>query len=223
MRKIIGIGESILDIIFRNQQPSHAVPGGSTFNTLISLGRLGIPATFISEIGHDTVGDMILDFMQKNHVATENLDIFCEGKTPISLAFLDEKNEAHYMFYNQFPQDRLNFVWPRIDQDDIIIFGSYFALNPALRDKVREFVEFAKERKALWFGWLERHGAKTMLLSWLPGIGDPLCTLGGWLKLPFWPCVIYMAIGKLGRYIVMTWLLLYIPDSSWRGLAQFLG
>ncbi len=82
---------------------------------------------------------------------------------------------------------------------------------------------FAKERKALWFGWLERHGAKTMLLSWLPGIGDPLCTLGGWLKLPFWPCAIYMAIGKLGRYIVMTWLLLYIPDSSWRGLAQFLG
>lgn len=149
MRKIIGIGESILDIIFRNQQPSHAVPGGSTFNTLISLGRLGIPATFISEIGHDTVGDMILDFMQKNHVATENLDIFCEGKTPISLAFLDEKNEAHYMFYNQFPQDRLNFVWPRIDQDDIIILGSYFALNPALRDKVREFVEFAKERKAI--------------------------------------------------------------------------
>ena len=79
MRKIIGIGESILDIIFKNQQPSHAVPGGSTFNTLISLGRLGVPATFISEIGHDVVGDMILDFMQKNHVATENLDIFYEG------------------------------------------------------------------------------------------------------------------------------------------------
>lgn len=33
MRKIIGIGETILDIIFRNNQPSHAVPGGSTFNT----------------------------------------------------------------------------------------------------------------------------------------------------------------------------------------------
>lgn len=149
MRKIIGIGESILDIIFRNQQPSHAVPGGSTFNTLISLGRLGIPATFISEIGHDTVGDMILDFMQKNHVATENLDIFCDGKTPISLAFLDEKNEARYMFYNQFPQERLNFVWPRIEQDDIVVFGSYFALNVALRDKVRELIEFAKERKAI--------------------------------------------------------------------------
>ena len=64
MRKIIGIGETILDIIFRNNQPSHAVPGGSTFNTLISLGRLGVPATFISEIGKDTVGDIIIDFMK---------------------------------------------------------------------------------------------------------------------------------------------------------------
>lgn len=80
MRKIIGIGETILDIIFRNNQPSHAVPGGSTFNTLISLGRLGVPTTFISEIGKDTVGDIIIDFMKKNGVCTENLDIFCERK-----------------------------------------------------------------------------------------------------------------------------------------------
>ena len=62
-----------------------------------------------------------------------------------------------------------------------------------------------------------------MLLSWVPGIGDPLCTLGGWLKLPFWPCVAYMATGKLVRYILMTGPLLYIPDSSWRELARFLG
>lgn len=82
---------------------------------------------------------------------------------------------------------------------------------------------FAKERETRWFGWLEKHGAKTMLLGWMPGIGDPLCTLAGWLKLPFWPCVAYMAIGKLARYVLMTWLLLYIPDSSWRELARFLG
>lgn len=39
MRKVIGIGETILDIIFRNNRPHTAVPGGSTFNGLISLGR----------------------------------------------------------------------------------------------------------------------------------------------------------------------------------------
>lgn len=82
---------------------------------------------------------------------------------------------------------------------------------------------FAKERKTKWFAWLEKYGAKTMLLSWLPGIGDPLCTLAGWLKLPFWPSSFYMAIGKLIRYVLMTSALLYIPESSWRSLAQFLG
>ena len=40
MRKVFGIGETILDIIFRNDQPQKAVPGGSVFNGLISLGRL---------------------------------------------------------------------------------------------------------------------------------------------------------------------------------------
>ncbi len=82
---------------------------------------------------------------------------------------------------------------------------------------------FAKERESRWFGWLARYGAKTMLLSWLPGIGDPLCTLGGWLKLPFWPAIMYMAIGKLARYLTMTALLLYVPDGFWRSLAQLLG
>ena len=52
--------------------------------------------------------------------------------------------------------------------------------------------------------WLERIGPKACLLSWLPGIGDPLCAVAGWLKLPFWPCLAYMAIGKFGRYVVMT-------------------
>ena len=57
--------------------------------------------------------------------------------------------------------------------------------------------------------WLERFGAKACLLSWLPGVGDPLCAVAGWLRLPFWPCVAYMAIGKFLRYLTMTAALLW--------------
>ena len=57
--------------------------------------------------------------------------------------------------------------------------------------------------------WLERWGTKACLLSWLPVVGDPLCAVAGWLKLPFWPCLLYMAIGKLARYITMTSALLW--------------
>ena len=57
--------------------------------------------------------------------------------------------------------------------------------------------------------WLEKLGPKACLLSWLPGVGDPLCAVAGWLRLPFWPCVGYMLIGKFLRYWVMTSLLLW--------------
>ena len=59
-------------------------------------------------------------------------------------------------------------------------------------------------------GWLERLGPRACLLSWLPAVGDPLCAVAGWLKMPFWPCVVYMAIGKFGRYVLMTAALLWV-------------
>jgi membrane protein YqaA with SNARE-associated domain len=52
--------------------------------------------------------------------------------------------------------------------------------------------------------WLRRLGPKACLLGWLPLVGDPLCTVAGWLKLPFWPCLAYILIGKFLRYVVMT-------------------
>jgi len=58
--------------------------------------------------------------------------------------------------------------------------------------------------------WLQRFGAKACLLSWLPAVGDPLCAVAGWLKLPFWPCVFYMAVGKFLRYLTMTAALLWV-------------
>lgn len=82
---------------------------------------------------------------------------------------------------------------------------------------------FAKEQGTRWFGWLKRYGPKTMLLSWLPGVGDPICTVAGWLKMPFWPSIWYMAIGKFMRYVVMTWLLLYIPQEYWLRFVRLLG
>jgi len=80
----------------------------------------------------------------------------------------------------------------------------------------------AKERDSRWFGWLQRFGPKTMFLAWLPAIGDPLCALAGWLKLPFWPCVFYMALGKFLRYLTMTAVLLHVPNGFWQRLINWL-
>lgn len=52
--------------------------------------------------------------------------------------------------------------------------------------------------------WLERHGPAACVLAWLPVVGDPLCAVAGWLRLPFWPCVIAMGIGKFLRYATLS-------------------
>lgn len=149
MRKVIGIGETILDIIFQGSKPIEAVPGGSVFNGLVSLGRAGVPVTFISELGNDRVGEIIRQFMKENQISTDFVDCFPDGKSPVSLAFLDNDHNASYLFYKDYPNQRLEVPLPPINEDDIFIFGSYYALNPVLRDPVTEFLQYAKERKAI--------------------------------------------------------------------------
>jgi membrane protein YqaA with SNARE-associated domain len=52
--------------------------------------------------------------------------------------------------------------------------------------------------------WLQRVGPVACLGAWLPIIGDPLCVVAGYLRLPLLPCIIYMAIGKALRYGVLV-------------------
>lgn len=168
MRKIFGIGETILDIIFQNNQPYKAVPGGSVFNGLITLGRMGLPITFISELGNDRVGDIIRDFMQDSHLTTEFVDCFPNGKSPLSLAFLDDDKNAHYIFYKDYPAQRLEVPLPAIEPDDIFIFGSYYSLNPALRPRMVEFLQYARERKAILYydpNFRKAHAHEAILLK----------------------------------------------------------
>ena len=87
----------------------------------------------------------------------------------------------------------------------------------------RAKVAFANERDIRWLSALGRYGPKTMLLTWLPIVGDPICSLAGWLKLPFWPSVAYMALGKLLRYLLMTTALLQVPDAFWHYIGSLLG
>lgn len=149
MRRVIGIGETILDILFRDNRPQAAVPGGSVYNAAISLGRMGINVMFISETGNDRVGEMILQNMHDNGVSTEHVNVFPEGKSPVSLAFLNERNDAEYIFYKDYPRQRLEVNMPEITADDIVMIGSYFAITPVLRDKVVELLERARQAGAI--------------------------------------------------------------------------
>jgi membrane protein YqaA with SNARE-associated domain len=53
---------------------------------------------------------------------------------------------------------------------------------------------------------LQRFGPASLLLSWLPIVGDVLCGVAGWLKLSWWQCAVWMALGKGVRYALISML-----------------
>ena len=148
MSRVIGIGETVFDILFKKGQPVKAVPGGSVYNSIISLGRVGAEATFISEVGDDRIGEIILSHLRDSGVDASSVCCFSGGKSPLALAFLNERNDAEYLFYKDYPNNRLEVEFPHIEKGDIVLYGSYFVLNPVLREKTKAFLEYAKESGA---------------------------------------------------------------------------
>ena len=151
MGKIIGIGETVFDILFKNKQPVKAVPGGSVYNSIVSLGRMGVQASFISEVGDDNIGRIILDHLHDSGVDSSAVCSFSGGKSPLALAFLNERNDADYLFYKDYPNNRLEVDFPPIEPGDIVLYGSYFVLNPVLRAKTKAFLEYAHDKGALLY------------------------------------------------------------------------
>lgn len=76
----------------------------------------------------------------------------------------------------------------------------------------------APHKQPHYLRWFEKFGPRACFFSFLPIVGDPMCAVAGWLELRFWPCVGWMALGKLLRYITMSLLLLWIPDTWWKAL-----
>ncbi len=113
-------------------------------------------------------------------------------------------------------QLRPELFWPAIGVATVgnTLGGAVsWAMGLASHRVVDKYRHSATHLKAL--DWLERIGPKACLLSFLPIVGDPLCAVAGWLKLPLWPCVVYMAIGKFLRYVIMTAILLGLFEVFW--------
>lgn len=64
-----------------------------------------------------------------------------------------------------------------------------------------------KNHRTLWvMKQLQRYGSLTLLLSWLPVIGDLFCALAGWLRLNFIVSCFFIFLGKLVRYVALLFL-----------------
>jgi len=149
MSRVYAFGETIYDITFRNGQPVAAWPGGALLNTGVTLGRLRVPVSLISEFGYDTIGNRIDSFLQDNGVSTSHIARYHNGKTAVSMAFLDKRNEAEYSFYKDYPPKRLQVTLPDFRPGDFFLFGSFFALNRDIRPRLLDMLHHARENNVL--------------------------------------------------------------------------
>jgi fructokinase len=108
-------------------------------------------AAFISETGNDRIGRRIISFLEENHVDASNISVYPEAKSPVSLAFLNDQNDAEYIFYKDHPNDKLDFLFPEIQPDDVVMYGSFYAVNPVIRPQMFAFLEHAHRQGAILY------------------------------------------------------------------------
>lgn len=150
MRKIIAIGECRLDIFFRNNAPWLSLPGATILNAAASLGKRRREISFVGEAAADHVGDMLVEFLTLNNVGTHSVDRFTDGVTPVTLIFTDDHDcERHRVSYERYSAQSLGVVWPRIDHDDIVVFGGIYALDQRVHSRLFDIIKYARERKAV--------------------------------------------------------------------------
>lgn len=144
-RNIYILGETTYDILFKNNKPVDGVVGGSQLNTAVTLGRLSVPVHFISQVGTDLIGKAACHFLEDNGISTEFI-VHHEYSTRLSAAFLNDQGDAEYSFYTNGVSSRLNLPW--VKEDDIILFGSSFALRDDIRDPLMNFLNDARNKGA---------------------------------------------------------------------------
>ncbi len=170
-RKVVGVGETILDILFRNGQPVAAVPGGSSFNSIISVGRAGVPCTFVGYSGADIVGRQTVDFLRSNGVGTEHFQLREGEKTAISLAFLGENGDATYSFYKEPPHLSGDWTLPEMMHGDVMLYSSYYAVCTGMRPLITQMLERAAQVGAIVYYDLNfRRNHRHELDSLMPAI-----------------------------------------------------
>ena len=98
----------------------------------------------ISETGNDLVADAIITFLKDNGVNSGYINRLT-GKSTLALAFLDEKNEAEYQFFKDDSVKREDFNIPDFASGDILLFGSFYGINPDVRPNVLSIVNRARE------------------------------------------------------------------------------
>ncbi len=171
MRRVFAIGESVLDIFFdSNDKPVKSFVGGRVVNAAAMLGKNNVPVSMVSECCNDHTGDIVMKFLTDNGVDTTSVDRFTDGATAVSLIFNRGDNVVRSNYMN-YPTDRFDVVWPRFNDDDVMLFGSFYSIEESVREPLYDMLTYVAERKILMI-YLPgcQHGINCRLTKVMPAI-----------------------------------------------------
>ncbi|MDE7136825.1 MAG: hypothetical protein K2N91_09360 [Muribaculaceae bacterium] len=154
-RKIIFIGETWLDIFFKDSQPTHSSIGGCIVKIAETFASKGITPILLTEIGNDSIGKKINAKLISLGVDTGYADLYA-SKTSIVLR--PEGGEPS-RYDLPGPDEGFDITWPRIEKEDLIVVGGHIAIDQRVRGRLWSFLTNCKDRKAT--------------IVYIPDVNDP--------------------------------------------------
>jgi len=151
MRKVYAVGESLLDVIFKNNKVITEKVGGSMLNASVSMARMGLFVSLISEIGMDKEGEIIDSFLSSVGVGKLFIYKFKDGNTAIARAKLNIENNAEYTFEKNYPSQRLKIEIPNFTFDDVLLFGSIYSIENEIAPVLNQIILAAQQSHSLIF------------------------------------------------------------------------
>lgn len=157
MNKAIYIGELALNVSLCADGHAETGVGDWAVNAAVIDGRMELPTIWVGEAAAGTVGDHILKYLEDANVGTESVDRFTEGVSPVRVFAGGDPSTT--VDHSNYPEEPVNAVWPRVEEGDIVIYGSYMTLEERDHARVLDLLKHAKARKAylVYLPYFEAH------------------------------------------------------------------
>ncbi|AOG60027.1 fructokinase [Spiroplasma helicoides] len=129
MKKVLCIGESLLDIIVQDNKVLEANVGGAPLNVACTINHLGGQSSLLSSIGDDDNGKNILNTLKKYNVDTDTIQVLKNHKTTVAYVSIFEDGERNFTFELDADQNmEFEVVKDKLKDFSILHFGSATAL-----------------------------------------------------------------------------------------------
>ena len=141
MSRVVSFGEILWDKL-----PSGKVPGGAPLNFAYRLNSFQNSLSIISKVGDDSLGKGLTDFLNKNGLDTEHIQIskiYKTGKVNVSI---DKNGIADYDILNPVAWDDISLNLKNIEltkNSSVFVFGSLICRNMTSRRTLKELLKIA--------------------------------------------------------------------------------